>query len=262
MSRVLITGSTDGLGLMAAQRLTDQGHDVVLHARNDVRADDARAALPSAAAVVVGDLSSIAQTRGVAEQANALGSFDAVIHNAGVGYREPRRLETEDGIEHVFAINVLAPYLLTALINRPKRLVYLSSGMHRSGEPRLDDLQWTARPWNGAQAYADSKLYDVMLAFGIARRWSDVLSNALEPGWVATKMGGPSAPDNLALGSVTQAWLAVSDDPAATVTGGYFYHQRPRSTHPAARSAALQDELITRCTGLSSVPLPEPHTTR
>ena len=262
MSRVLITGSTDGLGLMAAQRLTDQGHDVVLHARNDARANDARAALPGAAAVVVGDLSSIAQARGVAEQANALGLFDAVIHNAGVGYREPRRLETEDGLEHVFAINVLAPYLLTALINRPKRLVYLSSGMHRSGEPRLDDLQWTARPWNGAQAYADSKLYDVMLAFGIARRWSDVLSNALEPGWVATKMGGPSAPGNLALGSVTQAWLAASDDPAATVTGGYFYHQRPRSTHPAARSAALQDELITCCASLSSVPLPEPHTAR
>jgi NAD(P)-dependent dehydrogenase (short-subunit alcohol dehydrogenase family) len=148
-----------------------------------------------------------------------------VIHNAGVGYREPRRL-TEDGLEHVFAVNVLAPYLLTALIDRPKRLIYLSSGMHRSGEPRLDDLQWTARPWNGAQAYADSKLYDVMLAFGVARRWPDVLSNAVEPGWVATKMGGPSAPDNLALGSVTQAWLAVSDDPIATVTGGYFYHQR------------------------------------
>ncbi|MBV9060662.1 MAG: SDR family NAD(P)-dependent oxidoreductase [Pseudonocardiales bacterium] len=262
MSRVLITGSTDGLGLMAAQRLTDQSHSVVLHARNEARANDARAALRGSAALVIGDLSSIAQTRAVAEQANALGTFDAVIHNAGVGYREARRVETEDGLEHVFAINVLAPYLLTALINRPKRLIYLSSGMHRSGEPRLDDLQWTARPWNGAQAYADSKLYDVMLALGIARRWPDVLSNALEPGWVATKMGGPGAPDNLALGSVTQAWLAVSDDPAATVTGGYFYHQRPRSTHPAARSAVLQNELLMRCADLSGVTLPEPHTAR
>jgi NAD(P)-dependent dehydrogenase (short-subunit alcohol dehydrogenase family) len=259
MSHVLITGSSDGLGLMAAHRLADQGHAVVLHARNSARANDARAALPDAAAVVVGDLSSGAQTKRVAEQANALGKFDAVIHNAGVGYREPRRL-TEDGLEHVFAVNVLAPYLLTALIDRPKRLIYLSSGMHRSGEPRLDDLQWTARPWNGAQAYADSKLYDVMLAFGVARRWPDVLSNAVEPGWVATKMGGPSAPDSLALGSVTQAWLAVSDDPIATVTGGYFYHQRPRSTHPAAQSIDLQEELLARCADLSGVPLPEPQT--
>lgn len=92
MSHILITGSSDGLGLMAAQRLTDQGHAVVLHARNGARANNARTALPNATAVVTGDLSSIAQTRRVAEQANTLGKFNAVVHNAGVGYREPRRL--------------------------------------------------------------------------------------------------------------------------------------------------------------------------
>src|SRR5271170_1709709 len=159
MARVLITGSTDGLGLMAAQLLVEDGHAVTLHARNDQRGADARRALPAAEHVVIGDVESIAGMRQVAEQANAFGWYDAVVHNAGIGYRQPRRVETVDGLCQVFAVNVLAPYLLTALITRPDRLVYLSSGMHRGGEADLDDLQWTRRSWNGAQAYSDSKLF-------------------------------------------------------------------------------------------------------
>ncbi|HEX4354741.1 MAG TPA: SDR family NAD(P)-dependent oxidoreductase, partial [Polyangiales bacterium] len=157
--RVLITGSADGLGRMAAQRLSGQGHEVVLHARNRLRARDAKESVAGARDVVIGDLSNVSEMRDVAEQVNALGKFDAVIHNAAVGYREPR-IETIDGLEHVFAINVLAPYVLTALIARPKRLVYLSSGMHRGGSADLSDLQWHKRPWDGSQAYSDSKLYD------------------------------------------------------------------------------------------------------
>ena len=223
MARVFITGSADGLGRMAAELLLQQGHTVVLHARNEQRADETRRAVPHAEAVVTGDLSSLAQTRGVADQVNALGNFDAVIHNAAVGYQEPRRVETEDGLAHVFAVNTLAPYMLTALISKPKRLVYLSSRLHESGDASLQDLNWTERPWRGTQAYSDSKLHDVLLAFAVARRWPDVLSNALEPGWVATKMGGPHAPDNLDEGHRTQVWLAVGDDPAAQVSGEYFY---------------------------------------
>src|SRR5438045_4257700 len=160
MSRVLITGSSDGLGLMAAKRLIAAGHQVILHARNQRRARDAQSAATRAYGVVVGDLASIAETRALADQANRLGPFDAVIHNAGVGACE-RRIETVDGLEHIFAINVLAPYLLTALIEQPKRLVYLSSGMHRGGDPDLTDLQWRRRRWNGSQAYSDSKLFDL-----------------------------------------------------------------------------------------------------
>ena len=156
---------------------------MVLHARNEQRATETQSAVPKAEAVVIGDLSSIAQTRNVAEQVNALGSFDAVIHNAGVGYREPERIASEDGLPHVFAVNTLAPYILTALIQKPKRLIYLSSGLHRDGDPSLDDLAWERRPWRGQQAYSDTKFHDVLLAFAIARRWPDILSNALEPGW-------------------------------------------------------------------------------
>ncbi len=255
MSRVFITGSSDGLGLMAGRLLAGQGHSVTLHARNASRADDTRAALPQADGVVTGDLSHIAGMRQVAEQANASGRFDAVIHNAGIGYREPRRVETADGLAQVFAVNVVAPYLLTGLMQRPGRLVYLSSGMHRGGNPELDDPQWTHRRWNGAQAYSDSKLSDVVLAFAVARLWTDVLSNAVEPGWVQTKMGGPGAPDDLSLGPVTQAWLAVSTDPGAMVSGRLFYHQRPKEPNPAAQEVKVQDELLSYCAGLTGVEL-------
>jgi len=128
--------------------------------------------------------------------------------------------------------------------------------MHTGGDSSFKDPQWAKRRWSGTQAYSDSKLLDVVLAFAVARRWPNVLSNALEPGWVPTKMGGAGAPDDLSLAPVTQAWLAVSDDPAAAVTGQYFYHQQPRRAHPAARQTDLQDELLTYCAGLTGVQLP------
>jgi NAD(P)-dependent dehydrogenase (short-subunit alcohol dehydrogenase family) len=256
MARVFITGSSDGLGQMAAQLLIEQGHQVVLHARSEGRAQQAIAAVPGAEAVVIGDLASIAQTRSLADQINVLGKFDTVIHNAAVGYREPRRIATEDGLPHVFAVNTLAPYILTALIPKPGRLVYLSSGLHRSGDASLDDLTWEKRRWHGQQAYSDTKLHDVLLAFAIARRWPTVLSNALEPGWVATKMGGSSAPDNLDEGHRTQVWLAVSEDPAAKLTGEYFYHMKLRAPNPAARDVERQEKLLEACRKFSGVDLP------
>jgi NAD(P)-dependent dehydrogenase (short-subunit alcohol dehydrogenase family) len=255
MSRIFISGSSTGLGLMAGELLVKQGHQVVLHARNAARAADAKRALPAAEAIVEGDLDTIAGAKEVAARVNALGHFDAVIHNAAVGYREGHHV-TADGLPHVFAINTLSAYILTALIERPKRLVYLSSGMHQHADANLDDILWTKRRWDGSNAYAESKLHDVLLAFAVARRWPDVLSNSLEPGWVPTKMGGAGAPDDMDQAHLTQAWLAVSDEPRAKVTGGYFYHLRPLAPSPQARKAILQDRLIAICADISSVALP------
>lgn len=151
MSRVFITGSTDGLGLLAAELLVSQGHRVVLHARNSASEADVKRRLPAAETVVTGDLSRIAQTRTIAEQVNRFGRFDAVIHNAGTDYNTPRRIETQDGLSHHFAVNTLGPYILTALIERPKRLVYLSSSMHRGANADFSDIQWKCRSWNRAR---------------------------------------------------------------------------------------------------------------
>ena len=255
MARVFITGSSDGLGLMAARLLIEQRHEVVLHGRNDDRSRDALAAAADAGGAVSGDLCTVAGARTVAEAINKLGRFDAVIHNAGIGYRETQRVETEPGVPSVFAVNVLAPYILTALIETPGRLVYVSSGMHRGVRPRMDDLLWTRRAWSGSSAYADSKLCDVLLAFAVARRWKNVRSNALEPGWVATKMGGPSAPDDLHQGCVTQAWLATSEDELARSTGGYFYHQRLRAPNAIVNDVRTQEDLMAECYRISGIPL-------
>ena len=255
MSRIFISGSSAGLGLMAADRLISQGHQVVLHARNADRAERARRELPKAEAVVIGDVETIAGAKDIAAQVNALGRFDAVIHNAAVGYREGHRL-TADGLPHVFAINTLSAYIMTALIERPKRLVYLSSGMHHHAGANLDDILWQERSWNGSQAYAESKLHDAMLAFAIARRWPDVLSNSLEPGWVPTKMGGPGAPDDMSQAHLTQAWLAAGDDPKTNVTGKYFYHLKRMDPNPQANDPALQDRLTAICAGISGDTLP------
>ena len=255
MARIFITGSSEGLGLMAGRLLVEQGHAVVLHARTEGRAEAARASLPKAQAVVVGDLSTQRAMRDVADQANRLGQFDSVIHNVGIGYREPRRVETVDGLSQLWAVNVLAPYVLTSLMYKPRRLIYLSSGMHTGGDPSLDDLQWSKRRWNGSQAYADTKLHDVLLAFAIARRWPDVLSNAVNPGWVPTRMGGQGAPDDMDQAHRTQAWLAVSEDDATRCTGAYFYHRERAELNPSARDTDLQDRLLAHCHDLSGAPL-------
>lgn len=251
MSRIFISGSSTGLGLMAAQLLAEQGHEVVIHARTDQKAESALRELPRASASVVGDIGTISGAKDVAAQVNALGSFDAVIHNAAIGAQDTNEI-TADGLSATFATNTLAPYILASLIQRPRRQVFMSSNMHKRASFEFDDLQWTDRSWSGSQAYSESKLHDVMLAFACARLWPETMSNAISPGWVATRMGGAGATDDLDDGHRTQVWLATAPE-TATLTGGYYFHMEETSPNPLARDVALQDKLLAYCEELSGV---------
>jgi len=255
VARVFITGSANGLGQLAARRLVALGHDVVLHGRNRERAEQALRAVPGARMALEGDLASIKETHELAGQVNAAGPFQAIIHNAAVYRPGAASRETVDGLDDVFATNALAPYLLTALIEGPRRLIYLTSGLHQGGDPDLRDLRRRQRRWGGFQAYANSKLFVVELAFAVARLWPHVLSNAVDPGWVPTKMGGRSAPGDLEQGAATQVWLAVSEEPGAKVTGRYFHHKQIQVAHLAASDVTVQDAFLAACEQLTGVRL-------
>lgn len=180
--------------------------------------------------------------------------MDAVIHNAGI-YLEPNRGTTPEGHAKTLAVNTLAPYLLTALIERPERLIYLTSGLHRGADGSLCDIDWLERRWEPSRAYSESKLYVTALAFAVARHWPGVLSNAVDPGWVPTRMGGPDAPDDLTLGHQTQTWLAVSEDSAARVSGVYWYHRERRKAAADALDPKFQDRLTAKLAEVTGIQL-------
>jgi NAD(P)-dependent dehydrogenase (short-subunit alcohol dehydrogenase family) len=243
MARIFITGSADGLGQLAAASLIEQGHEVVLHARNAERARDAFKKNPRAESVLTGDLSNIEETKNLAREANKLGAFDAVIHNAGV-YR--------DSSKDIFTVNTLAPYILTCMMQKPKRLIYLTSGMHLQGHSKLDNFTTDIN----SITYSDSKLHVVILCMAAARKWKEVYSNAVDPGWVPTKMGGRGAPDNLQKGYETQVWLAVSNDEKAKVSGHYFFHQKERHHNPEADDLQLQKRFLNTCKEITGISFP------
>ena len=180
MALILVTGASAGLGLASATTLADQGHDVVLHARSAGRMRG-HPVLARMHGVVYGDLSSLDATIQVAEGANEIGAFDAVIHNAGV-LRGPE----------VLAVNAIAPFVLTALM-APRRSIYLGSSMHFSGSTDLGAREAFDVPGR-SHPYEDSKLYVTTLAMAVAARQPDMLSHAVDPGWVPTRMGGLELP--------------------------------------------------------------------
>lgn len=240
MARIFITGSADGLGLLSAKALIDQGHRVVLHARDERRAQETLKKVKGAESTLTGDLANIEETKLLAAEVNDSGMFDAVIHNAGVYTASTKE---------IFTVNTLAPYILTCKVHPPKRLIYLSSDMHLQGQFQPDYIK------TGVCNYSDSKLHVLMLCKAIARKWSDVYANAVHPGWVPTKMGGHGAPDDLKKGYDTQVWLAVSNDNRAKVSGCYFFHQTESRCNDEANDIFKQEQLLILCKELTGISL-------
>lgn len=232
MALIFVTGSSTGLGLNTAAALSALGHDVVVHARTTDR-------LPHGTwyGTVTGDLSDTVQTARAGHSADKYGRFDAVIHNAGA-------LHSPDAVR----VNTIAPYLLTAVMIAPARLIYLSSSMHRAGSTDLTGLN------SMAGSYSDSKLWVTALSAAMSTRWPGTTSHAVDPGWVPTRMGGGGAPDDLTEGHRTQTWLATTAD-VTPVTGGYWHHYHTQNPAGAVNDTRFQAHLLSELEDITGVPL-------
>ncbi|CAD0095923.1 unnamed protein product [Aureobasidium mustum] len=254
--RILITGSSDGLGLLTANLLS-QSHQVILHARNTSRAHDATSACPSAHTCITGDLSTLAGIRAFAAEADKHGPYDAIMHNAGL-YLGPFR-RTEDNMPALVAVNTIAPYLLSCLMQKPKRLIFVSSGLHQNGNAGLEDITWQQRgegKWNDAQAYADSKLHNVVFAWGFHRRFG-IPTASVDPGWVKTKMGGPNAMDDLDAAVKTFAMVCTGEGEAGKREVGHYYQMKQRGFREEAKDVETQEKLFGILEGVTGVKVPE-----
>jgi NAD(P)-dependent dehydrogenase (short-subunit alcohol dehydrogenase family) len=256
--RILITGSSDGLGLLTAKLLTSRSHTVYLHARNPSRARDALTACPSATHCLIGDLSTISGIKNFAAEANAHGPYDVVMHNAGL-YLGPFA-RTEDGIPALVAVNTLAPYILTCLMNKPRRLIFVSSQLHQNGNTSLNDLTWQQRgeaEWgNGGQGYADSKLHNIMFGFAFARYYG-IPTASVDPGWVKTKMGGPSAMDDMDAAVETFALVCTGEGEVGKKDTGHWYQGRERGYREEANDVEIQEKLLKILEEVTGVKVPK-----
>jgi len=243
MSTIVLTGATDGIGLATTRLLLAQGHRVLVHARSEERGRPVVDALSGDAVLVTGDLADLTEVVALARQVTQQGAPDVLVHNAGVWVRGSTPPVSADGFETTFAVNVLAPHLLTALLGEQLsgRLIWLGSGMAGSGRP--DPARLGAERSSG-QAYADSKACDVALAQAWGRRLPGVASAALDPGWVKTKLASAGAPGTVDSSADSLAFCCTEADLSRAP---YWKNRRPLAVPQRLRDPALQDAIAEAC---------------
>jgi retinol dehydrogenase-14 len=281
---VLVTGGTGGIGRATAVGLARLGAHVAVTGRDRSRGDDAAREIRGAGGgqvdVFIADLSSQAQVRRLAEQVlRALGRIDVLVNNVG-GYWNTRHV-TEDGLEHTFAVNHLAPFLLTNMLldrlaeGAPSRVVTVASNAHSLGRIDFEDLQGE-RSYSGARAYNQSKLANVLFTYELARRLPplSVTANAVHPGMVSTDFGAedPAGVKRLlvpflrpfmrspARGAATSIHVASAPD-VEQVSGQYFANSKPKRSSEGSYDAFAAARLWNASVGLvrlSSTPPPDP----
>ncbi len=254
MATICVTGSSDGIGLATARVLLERGHRVLVHARTEERGrpvvDRLSAAGPAGDVdLVTGDLARLADVRALADQLRQLGPLDVLVHNAGVWVRGDTPRTTVDGFETTFAVNVLAPHLLTGLLGEvvTGRLLWLGSGMAGSGRP---DPTRLGRSQDAKKAYADSKACDVALAAAWGRRLPHLASAAVDPGWVATKLASAGAPGHVDTSADSLAYCCLEADLARSP---YWKGRGPIRVPKHVAEPAFQDELAAACDGLVDI---------
>ena len=249
MATICITGSTDGIGLATARLLLEQGHRVLVHARSEQRGRAVVEGLGGDVELVTGDLARLDDVRALAAQLADAGPLDVLAHNAGVWVRGDTPPVTVDGFETTFAVNVLAPHLLTGLLadSLTGRLLWLGSGMAGSGRPKPSALGATREP---RQAYADSKACDVALAQAWGRRLPGVASAALDPGWVPTKLASSGAPGDVADAADSLAHCCTAADLGSAP---YWKGSSATPVPGRLRDEGLQDAIALACDRLAGL---------